>query len=126
MTPARLSATLRSISERILRSERPSISAVASELRRVLVAVMESEGQKPAGAGSSKIVVSDCWTLEEVKALAPEFGGTDIRVGPYGDVGLVVPADQVDPVQEGGGEFHVFDSWDEVSGGDPEYSFDPA
>ncbi len=117
--PQKVSSALRSISERILNSRNPSRSAVAAELRRVLVAM----GQ--VSSGLTKVVVSDFWTLDEVKALAPEFGGTDIRTGPYGDVGLVVPADKVDAVQEGGGEFHVFDSWEEVSGGDPEFAFEP-
>lgn len=39
MTPARLASALRSVSDRILNSERPSKSAVASELRRILAAM---------------------------------------------------------------------------------------
>ena len=39
ISPARLSAVLRSVADRISRSERPSRSAVASELRRVLAAM---------------------------------------------------------------------------------------
>jgi hypothetical protein len=214
MDPVRLSAHLRSVADRIDRSERPSRAAVAAEVRRVLAAMGEKtisldasgdigysdsnpvdededgvgheievalkaagatsvewtdegvdisfpagseagvrkaideirngsfgpdfgsyfsameeineDGDMSPAAGPTKVVVSDSWTLEEVQALAPEFGGTDIRTGPYGDVGLVVPADKVDAVQEGGGEFHVFGSWEEASGDDPEYAFEPA
>lgn len=119
--PQKVSAALRSVSERILASKSPSRPAVAAELRRVLATM--NHGQ--VSAGPTKVVVSDSWTLEEVKALAPDFGGTDIRTGPYGDVGLMVPADKVDAVQEGGGEFHVFDTWEQASGDDSEFAFEP-
>ncbi len=117
--PRELSSALRSVSDRILASRSPSRSAVARELRRVLASMDQ------VAAGQTKVVVSDSWTLGEVQAIAKEFGGTDLREGPYGDVGLMVPLDKVEAVQEGGGEFHVFDSWDEASGGDPEYAFEP-
>ncbi len=128
MDPASLSAALRSVADKIDRSENPSRSLVAAELRKILVAAGGAPAPAPAPAPSrgTKVVVSESWSPEDAKSVAQELGGTDLREGPYGDIGMVLPADGVAQLTADAGEdIHVFSSWLEASGDDPEYEFTP-
>ncbi len=126
MNPFDLSARLRSVADRIDRSARPSRSAVAAELKDVLMSVGR------VAAGPTKIVVSEAWSHEDAKAVAMKFGATDLREGPTGDIGMEVPLQAVKELLAGEPPdvVHVFDSWLEAAGGgggddDPYYEFTP-
>lgn len=126
MTPSRLSSVLRSISDRILASKAPSRSAVSRELRLVLAAMGSS-------SGPTKVVVCESWDEGEARSAAKKFNAVAIGQGPFdGSFGIEIPAESVDGCVsstpgDGTAEersVHVLDSWDEISGGDPEYAFD--
>ncbi len=119
--PKRVSAALRSISQRILASKSPSRSAVARELRRVLASM--DQGQ--VSAGPTKVFVSeDWWDVNQVRELMEEVGGSDLRECEYGLYGFVAPAAAASKLQSEPGVSAV-DSWEEANGTDPNVDFQP-
>ena len=121
MDPDELSLALRHIAGRIDRSEMPSRSSVIHEIRKILAAIGD-----PVSAGASRVVVMEGLSRDEVEELMREVGGTDLRDSPYGDFGFVVPLEKLQTITSDQGELaHVFHSWKDAVGDDPEYEFLP-
>lgn len=128
MNPEELALALRSIADRIDRSEMPSRSAVSHEVEKVLAAI----GDPGVAAGPTKVVVCESWSEDEARAAAKQCGAVAIGQDPFGNFGLEVPATAVEKCMStvpGDGtpqerQIGVFDSWDAIGDGDSEYSFE--
>jgi len=125
MTPAALSASLRSIADRVDNSVSPSKSAVAAAIRDLLASVAAEPPVVPVAAAAEKVFVSeDWWDLDQVEELMKEAGGSDLRECEYGLYGFMAPADAINMLKSEPG-VSVFNNWDEANGTEPNLDFQP-